>query len=42
MNQKGSSLYKDHMNIAVIAVDRDDLKDGGSLIWIETVKRFVE
>jgi lipoic acid synthetase len=28
------------MNIkhAITSVDRDDLKDGGSIIWIETVK----
>jgi lipoic acid synthetase len=32
------------MNIkhAVISVDRDDLKDGGSIIWIETVRPFAE
>jgi lipoic acid synthetase len=33
------------MNIkhaVITSVDRDDLKDGGSIIWIETVKPFVE
>jgi lipoic acid synthetase len=33
------------MNIkhaVITSVDRDDLKDGGSIIWIETVKAFAE
>jgi lipoic acid synthetase len=33
------------MNIkhaVITSVDRDDLKDGGSIIWIETVKPSVE
>jgi lipoic acid synthetase len=33
------------MNIkhaVITSVDRDDLKDGGSIIWIETVRLFAE
>jgi lipoic acid synthetase len=36
-----SSAFNKIMNIkhaVITSVDRDDLKDGGSIIWIETVK----